>query len=450
MTASVQEAIALLESRTLLSGANPLTAIPALSSNPSAPATLYLDFDGDPASTWFIAPVSETPAYDQDGDPSSFSDGELSSIRAIWARVAEKYAPFNINVTTVNPGSFANDTLNLHVVIGGNGAWTGGGLGGTSYVGAFHLGYPNVVYAFSAVLNGGDPTMVGEVAAHESGHTFGLEHQSLYGPGGGAWINEYNPGNALVAPIMGRSYYAARGVWSNGQSTSATTYQDDMAVIAAANNGFGYRPDDHGNSAGAAAALSLSGSSLSGSGVIEQTTDADYFSFTTSGGAVSFTAAVGSYVLGQTGASAGATLDLQFELRDASGNLITSADTASLGETLSANLAAGTYYLVVRSHGAYGDVGTYAISGTAPQAPSVIVSGSEELAHVSDVAGSSSGMGKGAGAHAGHGQARIDQHKLAAVVEQRIFCPPSRVNVRKLRFQLEVFDTPWDLFIRPI
>jgi hypothetical protein len=121
--------------------------------------------------------------------------------------------------------------------------------------------------------------------------------------------------------------------------------------------------------------------------------------------------------------------------------VVASADTASLGETLSANLAAGTYYLVVRSHGVYGDVGTYSISGTAPQGPSVIVSEFEELAPVSKVAGPSSGTGKGAGAHLGRGRARIDQHKLAAVVEQRIFCPPSRVNVRKLRDHVRVFET---------
>ncbi len=89
----------------------------------------------------------------------------------------------------------------------------------------------------------------------------------------------------------------------------------------------------------------------------------------------------------------------------------------------------------------YGDVGTYSISGTAPQAPSVIVSGSEELAPVSTVAGSSSGTGKRTGAHAIHGRSRIDQHKLGAAVEQSIFCLPSPVNVRKLREQLAVFET---------
>src|SRR5204862_150033 len=77
-----------------------------------------------------------------------------------------------------------------------------------------------------------------------------------------------------------------------------------------------------------------------------------------------------------------------------SGNLLTSAETASLGETVSANLAAGTYYLVVKSHGLYGDVGTYTISGTAPQTRSPMVTSSEELAPVSKISDSSSGSAK--------------------------------------------------------
>jgi hypothetical protein len=57
-------------------------------------------------------------------------------------------------------------------------------------------------------------------------------------------------------------------------------------------------------------------------------------------------------------------LDLKLTLRDMSGNTIAVADTASLGETLSASVAAGFYAIVVASHGSYGDVGQYTLSGT--------------------------------------------------------------------------------------
>ena len=76
--------------------------------------------------------------------------------------------------------------------------------------------------------------------------------------------------------------------------------------------------------------------------MIEKTSDQDWFAFTTPGGAVSLTGAVAQY---------GPTLDLRLELRNSAGALVASADTASLGETISTTLAAGTYYLVVASHG---------------------------------------------------------------------------------------------------
>ena len=43
------------------------------------------------------------------------------------------------------------------------------------------------------------------------------------------------------------------------------------------------------------------------------------------------------------------------------------ADTASLGESVMANLAAGTYYLSVMSVGNYGDVGQYTVGAYVPE-----------------------------------------------------------------------------------
>src|SRR5262249_27400563 len=57
-----------LESRTLL------TSVPALNSLPGAPASLYLDFVGDVIPQWLQYKDITIPAYDQDGDPTTFSD----------------------------------------------------------------------------------------------------------------------------------------------------------------------------------------------------------------------------------------------------------------------------------------------------------------------------------------------------------------------------------------
>src|SRR6476620_5808821 len=88
-----------LEPRSLLTA----LALPQLASRPGAPATLYLDFDGNVERQWGAHANVVTPAYDTDGNPASFSAAELAAIREIWSRVAEDYAPFNVNVTTVAP-----------------------------------------------------------------------------------------------------------------------------------------------------------------------------------------------------------------------------------------------------------------------------------------------------------------------------------------------------------
>jgi hypothetical protein len=331
----------------------PLSSVPVLNSRPSASAQIYLDFLGAAAMHWGSYNVPTTPAYDVDGDPTTFSPTELANINEIFQRVAEKYSPFNINVTTVDPGTYNNKGAQ-RVVIGGAGAWLGSTAGGVSYVGSFTNGNPNTSWVFSKNLLNGDPKDTAEAASHEAGHAFGLEHQSLYS--GTSKTAEYNSGTALTAPVMGNSYSAARGLWWNGpNSLSSTTIQDDLAVISNASNGFGYRADDHGDTVSTADSFTVSGSTLTASGVIEKTTDVDDFSFTTGAGTDTFTLAVAPY---------GAMLDGTLRLLNSSGTVIATADTASLGETLSVSLSAGTYVLQVASHGGYGDVGQYSVTGT--------------------------------------------------------------------------------------
>ncbi|MHB1036352.1 MAG: hypothetical protein ACYC0Y_17045, partial [Pirellulales bacterium] len=330
-----------------------LSDIPALNSNPGAAATLYLDFNGHSEVTWGGYSDISTPVFDMDGDATTFSSTELATITEVWKRVSEDYAPFRINVSTVDPGNFA-DGVSLRASIGGNGSWIGN-YGGVAYINSFTNYLANTVYIFSDNLGHGFAKYVAEATSHEAGHGFGLYHQSTY-DGTGAKTNEYNPGNTNWAPIMGVSYYAARSTWYNGTSTSATTYQDDVTVLSRSANGFGYRPDDHGNTVGTATALSVANNQATGSGILTTTADVDYFSFTTGSGQVSFTLNV---------AEVGPDLDARLELRRATGEVIASADpSGSLTATVSATVSAGDYRLAVSSHGTYGDVGQYSISGT--------------------------------------------------------------------------------------
>ena len=50
-----------------------LSEVAAWHSKPAAAAKLFLDFDGAPAQDWDGYDVPATPAYDQDGIPTSFT-----------------------------------------------------------------------------------------------------------------------------------------------------------------------------------------------------------------------------------------------------------------------------------------------------------------------------------------------------------------------------------------
>jgi hypothetical protein len=357
---------------------------PALSSLPGAAAKIYLDFDGNHESDWFIKSGTTeyhysdvvTPAFDTDGHPGWFTGTEMGQMTDVWKRVAEDFAPFNIDVTTIDPGDFS-DKKGLHVVIGGSDSdWLGLGTSGISSIGSFSDSAPNVVFVFSkdiaswsaAGLADGDGTpieitpAVATTASHESGHSFGLLHQSVWV--GGILVEQYNPGSSDRTPIMGNNLCSDRTTWYNGKSVTGMI-QSDMPTIASAANGFGYRLDSD-NTFGTATSLVSSGGKLSGSGIVSTTIDKDYYRFDTTGGMFTFTAAV---------ADVGPNLDVRLELwthkpAPTPGDPFGFADTLiawsdpslDLNASFTSILESGTYYLVVRSHGTYGDVGQYTLT----------------------------------------------------------------------------------------
>lgn len=341
-----------------ITAANGPLSVPQFSSRPDARAKLYLDFDGDVTPLWINFAPGTTPAYTADADPTTFSPTELSNIQKIWSGVAEKYSPFDIDVTTVAPPSLVKGE-SFRLVIGGNGAWYNPALiaGGIAYVGSFYNGMnTSTAYVFSQLLLPNDPlhtSFVTAASSHEAGHGFGLQHQSVWGPNG-ELLDQYNRGDALKAPIMGSSY-RKRGLWWEGTSLGPTTIQNDLTILSNNNNRFGYRVDDHANTADGATPLNILGDNAFGSGVIERTTDVDFFSFDTFAGNVSFTLDVAPYE---------AMLDGSLALYNLSGELLQSVDTASLGETLSLALPEGSYRLAVLSHGSFGDIGQYSLTGS--------------------------------------------------------------------------------------
>ncbi len=365
----------------------------ALSSRAGSRRTIYLDFTGYAltGSAWNtelgLPSGYVLAAYDTDGNPAAFSAAELDSVREVWLRVAEDYAPFDVNVTTKDPGADAiartdgNDQVygTRAVITSSARAAQACGCGGIAYTSTIGLtgdehDYYQPALVMTANLLQGWAKAVGEAAAHEVGHNFGLGHD---GSGGTA----YYEGSAAWAPIMGVGYYRPLTQWSKGEYTGATNRQDDLAIIAL------HAPvlaDDHGGSAATATPLSPG---VATPGVITSARDEDWFSFSSLGGGVSVVVA---------SAAVGADLDTGLEVLAADGRVVatdapTVPDPAGDAETATgldatyrtSLLEAGTYYARVTGAGqgavtaqgwsSYGSLGRYAITVSGSTARPLLV-----------------------------------------------------------------------------
>lgn len=238
-----------------------------LNSNPGVDHTIYLDFDGHTTSgtAWnnnFNGGADFfTPAYNPDG-VAGFSNSELTAIQHVWQRVTEDFAPFNVNVTTQEPGdlgdlikSGSGDTRwGVRVAIGGSSYdWYGNGAGGVAYIGSFNWNTDTPTYVFPDQLGNGFEKYVAEAASHEAGHTLGLRHDGTSTQG---YYSGHGSGETAWAPIMGVGYYNNLSQWSRGEYADADRQEDDLAIITT-QNGFGYRVDDYGDTNGTASVANL-------------------------------------------------------------------------------------------------------------------------------------------------------------------------------------------------
>jgi PKD repeat protein len=368
-----------------------------LNSRPGASRTIYLDFDGATltGTAWNTnGNTINAKPFDIDGVPASFSSTELQRIQYIWQRVAEDFAPFDVNVTTEAQAAdrLARTDLNdqvfgTTVLITDNNGVYNCSCGGIAYVGVFNDTSTKYKPAlvFYNMLGGGDEKAVAEAISHEAGHNIGLSHDgtasTAYYTGQGS-----DPATSW-APIMGVGYYKTIVQFSRGEYAGANNKEDDFAVAQI--NGLPLRADDVGNAVSTASPIpGASGGTVDG--VIEQAGDADVFSFT---------AAAGAFSVSLAPASRSANADLVLTLLDASGaQLATSNPLDALGATLSYQLpAAGTYYIEVRAAGlgdavatgysSYGSVGNYRVStsfqpGGTPPSPVLTASTSSGIAPV--------------------------------------------------------------------
>jgi hypothetical protein len=342
----------------------PLAETFKLHSLASATKRIYLDFDGhttnDPA--WNNGVAFTTPAYSVDATPT-FSDTELQNIQEIWARVAEDFSPFEVDVTTEEPS--VDDLRNtggvdtrwgVRVVIGQDVANLGlqsfgRPSGGIAYLNSFDADIDRPCFVFPEFL-GVVTKNIAECSSHEAGHTLGLSHDGRSTPN-----EEYYEGQGRWAPIMGNSYSRPLSQWSKGEYTGANNPEDDLAIITMG-NGFGYRQDDHGSDLASARVMSAD----SITGIIERNTDLDVFQFFVAG---SIEASIKPIAVG-------ANLDVLAEILDSSGSVIaTNNPLGAIDASFSLTVAPGLYYLRVQGTGEgdplqtgytdYGSLGQYTV-----------------------------------------------------------------------------------------
>lgn len=301
---------------------------------------------------------------------------EQKNIGLIWARMAEDYAPFDVDVTTEEPATFTRRTI--HCLICANFQRDGsrmpysGGAGGVAYVDIFNQ--RDTVYSGPALvywenLNNGDNGFVAEAASHEVGHNMGLSHDGTNSLG--YYGGDEDPSDPTSwGPIMGTGYDNSVSQWSKGEYNNADNFEDDVAIMA---NQFGLRPDEAGQTTSSAASVTLGngGATFKATGVINSRTDRDYWKITVLG---SGTLSVTAKPWKASSATAGGNLDILLRLRNQGGNIIkTHNPSGRTDAALSQSVTPGTYYVEIdgtsepNGYSDYASLGQYDIEGTLPE-----------------------------------------------------------------------------------
>jgi PKD repeat protein len=357
----------------------PLEDTFTLHSRPGASRVIYLDFDGHvtTGTAWNassgVDPIV-SPPYNREGDSSTFTDLELEYIQKMWRQVAEDFAPFDVDVTTEDPGQDAitrsspgDQVYGTRVVVTVDN-FDNCGCGGFAYLTAFNdVGdYYKPAFVFNTSLVG-----AGEAITHEAGHNLGLSHDGA--TGGTSYYQGHGSGETGWAPIMGVGYYKNLVQWSKGEYANANQTQDDIVRIQ--NYGAPMMSDDHGDTLASASALDAvsngTTTTVSAAGLIRRADDIDVFQFVSGPGDIAIAVDPAPF---------SPNLDVLAELYDSQGNLVASANQVdALAAVINVSgAAAGEYFLLVDGTGKgdplgtgytdYGSLGRYTVSGTVPDA----------------------------------------------------------------------------------
>jgi hypothetical protein len=376
---------------TVAGGLDPSGDVLSLQSRPGSKHTIYLDVHGRTltGTAWNsylkISDGYVLAPFSLDADTAHLSATEESELRAVWLAVAEDYAPFDVNVTTKDPGDAAidrtgtnDDTYGTRALITSNRSLIGPcGCSGIAYLGVFANWYNHAYYQPALVFpaaTDGSAHSIAEVVSHEVGHNFGLHHDGIAGG------DEYYVGQGVWGPIMGVGFRRPLTQWSIGDYAKPSNTEDDTAIIA---QSAPYVADERGTDAASAPWLRTG---RGASGVVAGPADSDWYAISSTGGRLSVTVATQAI---------GSDLDARLDLYRADGSHVVTADPptplvmtygdtiAGLSASWSGSVAAGSYLMRVSGTGhgnplttgysSYGSVGRYTITAVTPQAATLAV-----------------------------------------------------------------------------
>jgi hypothetical protein len=346
--------------------------MPVHHSKTGAPWTIYLDFDGEPffsSNQWGIFSRRIT-GLTMDVDPSTFNADEQALISRMWGRVAEDWAPFDVDVTTERPALIGPTVL--WSIIGKSPAE----LGFPSFVGGvslFNLGYvpfglQTPTFTFWQPFGVTDHSTIADVITQENGHMFGLLHDGLRTSTGSIieYYGGHGTGPTSWGPVMGAPLARNVTQWSRGEYPGAVNpffgspypAQDDIAIIAGK---LGFRADDFADSLSGAGPLAQPTT-----GFITSTTDVDVFALPL---ANDVHIEITPFRAGEL--TDGGNLDVAADILNAAGAVVASVDNVNeTAAALTVDLPTTQHFLRVRpsfdpaNYPAYASLGAYTVSGS--------------------------------------------------------------------------------------
>ncbi len=325
--------------------------IPQLESFPGAGGVIYIDFDGENVSGGTWGTVNAVA--------SDYNDTEIEKV---WYIMAEDFAPFQINVTTIR-SVYENANVNMRQMVIFNKTYPSGG--GVASFNTYNNGSNDPCWVnTTGIIN--TVWLAGNVGSHEVGHTLGLAHD-------GDSQEEYWLGHGDFNVIMGRCNRVI-AQWSKGEYQGANNTEDDINIIDQFNSP--YRVDDHGNNIGNSSDLVFDENTGvvtedDNFGIIETRNDKDYFKLELIDGDLKLDFRPADEYLQSP------NLDIQARLLNSSGNEIFVSDpNDSMGAVIDQTVTAGIYYVEIDGVGLgdpltsgysdYASLGQYFISGEVP------------------------------------------------------------------------------------